>query len=122
MLDEIQSLGDLVNGEAAIATLRAVLQKRKREIMAVFTGSSQDALAAMMTAVGGPMYQFAQIIDFPVLGVEYLERLADHFERVHRGTKLSVPELQRVFGQIGCKPALMKDLVKAMSRPAPEAE
>jgi hypothetical protein len=115
MLDEIQSLGDLLNGEAAIATLRAVLQKRKRQIMAVFTGSSQDALAAMMTAVGGPMYQFAQIIDFPVLGVEYLERLADHFERVHRGTKLSVPDLQRVFGQIGCKPALMKDLVKAMS-------
>ena len=115
MLDEIQSLGDLLNGEAAIATLRAVLQKRKRQLMAVFTGSSQDALAAMMTAVGGPMYQFAQIIDFPVLGVEYLERLADHFERVHRGTKLSVPDLQRVFGQIGCKPALMKDLVKAMS-------
>lgn len=115
MLDEIQSLGELPNGAEIIATLRAVLQKRKREIAAVFTGSSQDALAAMMTAAGGPMYQFAQLIDFPVLGDEYLEGLADHFAQVHRGKKLNVEELQRVFAQIGFKPALMKDLVKAMS-------
>lgn len=115
MLDEIQSLGDLPNGAEIIATLRAVLQKRKREVAAVFTGSSQDALAAMMAAAGGPMYQFAQLIDFPVLGDEYLEGLANHFTQVHRGKKLELEGLRRVFVQTGFKPALMKDLVKAMS-------
>jgi hypothetical protein len=115
MLDEMQTLGELPNGRDVIATLRAVLQKRRREIAAVFTGSSPDALAAMMSAAGGPMYQFAQLLDFPALGAEYLQALAAHFAQVHRGKQLAIADLQRVFAEIGFKPALMKDLVKAMS-------
>lgn len=115
MLDEIQAIGELPNGESIIATLRAVLQKRKREVGAVFTGSSQEALAAMMVAAGGPMYQFAQLMDFPVLGDEYLALLAEHFGKVHRGKRLNLDALRRVFAHIGFKPALMKDIVKAMS-------
>jgi len=115
MLDEIQALGELADGQSTIATLRAVLQKRKREVCAVFTGSSQEGLAAMMVAAGGPMYQFAQLLDFPALGEEYPRLLADHYAKVHRGTHLDLPELQSVFERIGFKPALMKDLVKSMS-------
>ncbi|MGB8857040.1 MAG: hypothetical protein WCC58_10270 [Burkholderiales bacterium] len=115
MLDEIQALADVPNGEAILATLRAVLQKRKREAAAVFTGSSQDALALMVVASGGPLYQFAQLMDFPVLDDSYLVLLANHFARVHKGKKLNLDDLRRVFAHIGYKPALMKDLVKSMS-------
>jgi hypothetical protein len=115
MIDEIQALGELPQGEAIIGTLRAVLQKRKREVMAVFTGSSQEALAAMVAAAGGPMYQFAQLLDFPVLGDDYLEKLAAHFARVHQGKQPALDDLRRGFARIGHKPALMKDLLKAMS-------
>ncbi len=115
MLDEIQTLADTPNGEAIIATLRAVLQKRKREVAAVFTGSSQDALASLVVASGGPMYQFAQLLDFPVLDDRYLTLLANHFAKVHQGKKLNLDDLRRVFAHIGHKPALMKDLVKSMS-------
>ncbi len=115
MLDEIQTLADAPNGEAIIATLRAVLQKRKREVAAVFTGSSQDALASLVVASGGPMYQFAQLLDFPVLDDSYLMLLANHFATVHRDKKLNLEDLRRVFAHIGHKPALMKDLVKSMS-------
>ena len=115
MLDEVQALGEGPHGGATAATLRAVLQKRKRQIAAVFTGSSQDALAAMMAAAGGPMYQFAQLLDFPTLDDAYLKLLAQHFSRVHRGKRLDLAALRRVFAQIGFKPALMKDLVKSMS-------
>lgn len=115
MLDEIQTLGELADGQSTIATLRAVLQKRKREVCAVFTGSCQEGLAAMMVAVGGPMYQFAQLLDFPVLGQEYLKLLADHYAKIHRGKHLDLSELRRVFERVGYKPALMKDLVKSMS-------
>jgi uncharacterized protein len=115
MLDEIQTLSDAPNGEAIIATLRAVLQKRKREVAAVFTGSSQDALASLVVASGGPMYQFAQLLDFPVLDDSYLTLLANHFAKVHRGKKLKLEDLSRAFAHIGYKPALMKDLVKSMS-------
>ena len=42
MLDDIQALSTLPNGDSIVATLRAVLQKRKKQVSAVFTGSSQE--------------------------------------------------------------------------------
>lgn len=115
MLDEIQTLGDVANGDAIVSALRAVLHKRKNEVAAVFTGSSQSGLAKIMSSAGAPMYQFAQLLDFPVLGDEYLEELSAHFARVHRGRRPALQDLQGVFARIGFKPALMKDIVKSMS-------
>lgn len=115
MLDEAQALAESTEGASVMASLRAVLQKRKRDVLAVFTGSSQDALAAMMAASGGPMYQFAQLLNFPVLGEDYLNLLAKHFSRVHKGKRLDMTKLQAAFAHLGYKPALMKDLVKELS-------
>lgn len=115
MLGEIQSLGHFSGGEAAIATLRAVLQKHKKKVFAVFTGSSQEALGEMMMSAGGPMYQFAQLLTFPFLETEFLERLARHYTQVHPSKTLEINGLKKVFAHIGFKPALMKDIVKAMS-------
>jgi predicted transcriptional regulator len=115
MLDEAQAVAESSEGASIMASLRAVLQKRKRDVLAVFTGSSQDALAAMMAASGGPMYQFAQLLNFPVLGDQYLNLLAQHFSRVHKGKRLDLAALQAAFVHLGYKPALMKDLVKELS-------
>ncbi|NMM14199.1 MAG: hypothetical protein HHJ17_11775 [Rhodoferax sp.] len=115
MLDEIQSLSQAPNGEAAIATVRSVLQKHKKKLYAVFTGSSQEALGAMMVAAGGPMYQFAQLLTFPSLGSDYLSLLAAHYRDVHPTKDLKMVDLEPVFEHLGHKPALMKDLVKSMS-------
>jgi hypothetical protein len=115
MLDEIQSLGHSVGDVAAIATVRAVLQKHKRKLFAVFTGSSQEALGELMMSAGGPMYQFAQLLTFPFLDSEFLEKLAKHYAQVHPTKILNVTDLNRVFAHIGFKPDLMKDIVKAMS-------
>lgn len=115
MLDEIQSLAQAPKGEAAIATLRSVLQKHKKKVYAVFTGSSQEALGAMMVAAGGPMYQFAQLLTFPNLGSDYLTLLATHYRDVHPTKELKTADLESVFAHLGYKPALMKDLVKSMS-------
>jgi uncharacterized protein len=115
MLDEAQALAESAEGTSIMASLRAVLQMRKRDVLAVFTGSSQDALSAMMAAAGGPMYQFAQLLNFPVLGDDYLALLAQHFSRVHKGKRLELASLQTAFAHLGYKPALMKDLVKDLS-------
>lgn len=115
MLDEVQTLGEVPDGVSMIATLRAVLHKRRENVCAVFTGSSQEGLARLMNTAGAPMYQFAQIIDFPFLGDEFLRLLAEHFRKVHPGKKLELGELRDGFRQIGFKPALMRDVVKAMS-------
>jgi uncharacterized protein len=115
MLDEIQSLGDVADGEKIIATLRAVLHKRRDILKSVFTGSSQEGMARMLSTAGAPMYQFAQLLDFPVLGDEFLQQLADHFAKVHPGKRLPLDDLRRVFARIGFKPRLMRDLVKSVS-------
>ena len=115
MLDEVQSLVDAPDGASLVATLRAVLHKRREAVCAVFTGSSQQGLARLMNTAGAPMYQFAQIIDFPFLGDEYLSLLARHFNKVHPGKRLDPDALRDVFAKIGFKPALMRDIVKGMS-------
>ena len=115
MLDEVQTLVDAVKGVDMIAALRAVLHHRRKDICAVFTGSSQEGLARLMNSAGTPMYQFAQIIDFPFLDDRFLRLLAEHFNKVHPGKELDLHELIAAFKKIGFKPALMKDIVKAMS-------
>ena len=89
-----------------------MLHQRRSLLQAVFTGSSQEDMARLLSTVGAPMYQFAQLMDFPVLGDDYLRQLADHFHRVHPARQLALDALQRVFARIGHKPALMRDLVK----------
>jgi hypothetical protein len=115
MLDEVQSLVDAPDGATLVATLRAVLHKQRESVCAVFTGSSQQGLARLMNTAGTPMYQFAQLIDFPFLGDDFLALLARHFNKVHPGKHLDRDELRRVFAKIGFKPALMRDIVKGMS-------
>ncbi|MEO6321582.1 MAG: hypothetical protein ABIR56_12990 [Polaromonas sp.] len=115
MLDEVQALGEAPDGVALIGALRAVLHKRREEVCAVFTGSSQEGLARLMTSVGAPMYQFAQIVDFPYLDDEFLQLLAAHFNHVHPGKQLALDALRQGFQRMGFKPALMRDVVKAMS-------
>jgi len=115
MLDEVQTLGEAPDGVSLIASLRAVLHKRRAEVCAVFTGSSQEGLSRLMNTAGAPMYQFAQIIDFPFLGDEFLQMLAAHFGTVHPGKTLQMEGLRSGFEKIGYKPALMRDVVRAMS-------
>lgn len=115
LLDEVKTLGAAADGVSLIAGLRAVLHKRRAEVFSVFTGSSPKGLARLMTAAGAPMYQFAQIVDFAFLGDAFLLLLAAHFAKAHPGKKLVLDELRDGFKKIGFKPALMRDVVKAMS-------
>ena len=55
MLDEVQTLADGAQAEARIAALRAVLHQRRSILQAVFTGSSQEDMARLLSAVGAPM-------------------------------------------------------------------
>jgi hypothetical protein len=87
MLDEAQALADGPNSEALAGSLRAVLHKRRAQVYAVLTGSSPDALAALLASTGAPMYHFAQVLNFPPLGDEFLLALQAQYARVHKGRK-----------------------------------
>jgi len=115
LLDEIQGLAEVPDGKNVVASLRSVLQTRKDQVAAVFTGSSQEGLAALMVAAGSPMYQFTQLVTFPALGDEFLIALQAHYRGVHRGREPLLADLKRAFLKLGAKPELMRDLVKLMS-------
>jgi hypothetical protein len=115
MLDEVHAIAESTEGASILASLRAVLQERKRDVLAVFSVPSQDAFAAMMAASSGRMCQFAKLLNSPVLGYDYLNLLAQHFARVHKGKCLDLSSLQTAFTHLGYEPALMRDLVKELS-------
>ncbi len=102
-------------GNSVIATIRAVLSNRQKEVYAAFTGSSQHALSQMMSTIGAPMYQFAQLMDFPYLNDEYLQLLITNFKKVHPRKNIELDEVHKAFQYVGYKPALFKDIIKEMS-------
>lgn len=115
MLDEAQALAEGPKAQALAGSLRAVLHKRRAQVFAVLTGSSPDALTQMLASAGAPMYHFAQVLNFPPLGDEFLKALAAHYGRVHKGKKPLLDDLRRLFQRLGHKPALMRDVVKTLS-------
>ena len=115
MLDGFQVMANVQNANDLLGKVRAVLQKNKTLVFAVFTGSSQTELGTMMASAGAPMYQFTQILTFPNLDTDYLMLLAAHYQQVHKEKSLVPADLERIFAHIGWKPAMMKDLIKAMS-------
>ncbi len=115
MLDEAQSLGSHDKAVEVISSLRAALTQHKGRIFAIFTGSSQIELSKMFSTAGAPMYQYAQKLDFPVLGDEYLQALSDHFASVHPGKSISLDALRPMFIKMGCKPAVLREIVVKMS-------
>lgn len=115
MLDEAQALAEGPKAAQLAGSLRAVLHKRRAQVFAVLTGSSPDALTQLLASAGAPMYHFAQVLNFPVLGDEYLKALATHYGRVHKGKKPLLEDLRLLFARLGHKPALLRDVVKTMS-------
>lgn len=115
MLDEAQSLGEHAKSAEIIASLRAALTKHKGRVFAIFTGSSQIELSKMFSMAGAPMYQYAQKLDFPVLGDEFLQALSDHFSTVHQTKTIPLEDLREMFAKLGFKPAVLKEIVIKMS-------
>lgn len=64
MLDDIQALSALPNADSIVATLRAVLQKRKKQVSAVFAGSYQEDLAVLVAAAGSMSAEGVTDVDF----------------------------------------------------------
>lgn len=115
LLDEAQSLGAHSKAVEIISSLRAALTKHKGRVFAIFTGSSQIELSKMFSTAGAPMYQYAQKLDFPVLGDDFSQALADHFSSVHPGKAIPLDALRMMFVKMGYKPAVLREIVVKMS-------
>jgi len=82
LLDEIQELARSPGAEELIAALRTSLDKRKDSLVTVFTGSSQGGLRSMFSDRDAPFYRFAESIDLPELGTNFVDHQLRAFKKV----------------------------------------
>lgn len=82
IIDEVQHLATRKEFEDLTATLRSLLQRAQGDVLAVFTGSSQDGLHRMFRHTKAPFYQFSHEIQFPNLGFEFIQHLGQRFQEV----------------------------------------
>lgn len=73
LFDEFQEIAKSKDAEPLIAALRTSLDKRKQGLIAVFTGSSQEGLRRMFTVRQAPFFRFAQPLDLPALGDDFVD-------------------------------------------------
>ncbi|MBY0562831.1 MAG: hypothetical protein K2P58_01495 [Hyphomonadaceae bacterium] len=95
LFDEFQELSRAKDSQPLIAALRTSLDKRKQGLVAVFTGSSQEGLRQMFTARQAPFFRFAQPIDLPALGEDFVAHQLRAFaasskSKIDRQTALEV--------------------------------
>lgn len=115
ILDEAHTLADVPEGESIAAALRAILNKHGSDCLIVMATSAPDGPARIATAACADIQEFAQVVDFPGLGDDYLQALAAHFAQVHPGKALDLSQLRAAMHRFGNRAALIRDIVRTMS-------
>lgn len=113
MIDEVQQLALVDSGEALVAALRSSLTKQQGKVHAVLTGSSRDQLNELFFRARAPMYEFASVIKFPLLGCEFIEFVADRHQRL-TGKRPDTKALLRAFEQLDHRPKLLYRLLDGL--------
>jgi len=115
MFDEIQHLATNPNFEELIATLRTYLDSNKKNVRAIFTGSSQDRLNRIFRNQKAAFYRSASLVAFPDMGENFTDYLAKQFYAL---TKRKIPknEIYKIFVEYHCSPFTIVDLLQTMMR------
>ncbi len=89
LIDEAQELAKTREHEAVATALRTAMMKHQDRLRVVFTGSSRSQLAHVFSNANAPLYSTGSAIsDFPQLGRDFVEYIAERFEE---STKRHLP-------------------------------
>lgn len=113
LLDEVQELARIKNTEGLIKSLRTGLDKHKDQIKTIFTGSSTNGLRVMFNDNKAPFFHFAHSLDFPLLGQEFTDFLADKYEERTR-KKIERGQLYQAFQAMQFTPLYMRSSIQDM--------
>lgn len=81
LIDEAQELAKTREHEAVATALRTAITKNQTRLRVVFTGSSRTRLAHVFSNASAPLYSTgAAIVDFPLLGRDFVEYVAQRYE------------------------------------------
>ena len=81
LVDEAQELAKTKEHEAVATALRTSITRNQKQLRVVFTGSSRTQLAHVFSNSNAPLYSTGSAIaDFPQLGRDFVEYIAERFE------------------------------------------
>ncbi len=89
LIDEAQELAKTKEHEAVATALHTAITRNQSCLRVVFTGSSRTQLATVLSNSNAPLYSTGSAIaDFPKLGRDFIEYIADRF---HPSTGHTLP-------------------------------
>ncbi len=112
MIDEIQHLKSKPEFNDLTFTLRTLFDESKNKVKSLFTGSSRTNMHLLLNEQQAPFYQFAQVIDFPDLGDEYLAHLQKNLS--DSGELVALPKLRAAYIEFDKSPFWMQKLATSM--------
>lgn len=115
MFDEIQQLATNDGNDELIAALRTFLDTNKRQVRAVFTGSSQDRLNKIFRQQNAAFYRGASLVEFPDMGNEFVDFLIERFQYLSK-RKLVKNKAYPIFDNHNRSPFIIVDLLQTMLR------
>jgi hypothetical protein len=114
LVDEAQELARSRENELVATALRTTLTKYRDKMRVVFTGSSRTQLAHVFSNTDAPLYAVgATIHDFPLLGRELVEFVAEKFKDATQRT-LDVAKGWKAFQDFKQQPEPFLSAVVAM--------
>lgn len=114
LLDEVQTLAFAKKNAPLLTSLRTALDLHKDRVKAIFTGSSREGLRHMFSHASAPFFHFGQNIDFPELGKDFTNHLADTYYKV-TGRRLNKKNLWQAFQKMSYVPQLIRSLVERLA-------
>ncbi len=97
LIDEAQELAKTKEHEAVATALRTSITKNQNRLRVVFTGSSRTQLAHVFSNSNAPLYSTGSAIaDFPKLGRDFVEYIADKFKAA-TGRTLPIDDAWKAF-------------------------
>lgn len=113
LLDEAQELARSPDTQGLIRSLRTGLDINKHKIKVIFTGSSISGLRALFNDSKAPFFHFAHDIEFPHLGREFSDHLAQIITD-RTGGSVDKDSLFQAFVQMNYTPLYLRAVAQDM--------
>ncbi|MCK3655008.1 selenocysteine synthase [Pasteurellaceae bacterium Macca] len=113
LLDEIQELARVKETDSFIRSLRTGLDINQRKVKVIFTGSSTNGLRAMFNDNKAPFFHFAHAIDFPNLGQEFSDFLANIYQQ-RTGNEIDKQAFFTLFQRLNYTPLYLRAITQDM--------
>lgn len=113
LLDEIQELARSTKNQEVIGSLRTGLDLYRNKIKVIFTGSSTNGLRAMFNDGKAPFFHFSHQIDFPPLGRDFTDFLADIYQK-RTQKNIDKTALYRIFERLNYTPMYLRLIIEDM--------